>query len=151
MLLSPGSRLIFEDQTKAHFYGLNLCTAAPSRQKKNHFFLVTGGRLYTVYLPICKLDGENVAAIIESSKHGCRVRKPYNLGIFLLVFFTHIFNFNVLLFCFEKRGNQRTTKTEQRCSEGIIVNNNNNNNNTKINFYYYFFRLSKIKKNRQFY
>ena len=58
----------------------------PPVRKKNIFFLVTGGRLYTVYLPICKLDEANVAAIIESSKHGCRVRKPYNLGIFLLVF-----------------------------------------------------------------
>ena len=55
---------------------------------ENLFFL-TGGRLYTGYLGgnnLCKLDGESVVTIIESSMHGCTVRKPYNLSVFLLVF-----------------------------------------------------------------
>ena len=56
---------------------------------ENIFFL-TGGRLYTGYLGgnnLCKLHGESVVTIIESSMHACTVGKPYNLSVFLLVFF----------------------------------------------------------------
>ena len=56
---------------------------------ENLFFFLTGGRLYTDYLGennLCELDGESVVTIIESSMQGCTVRKPYNLGVFLLVF-----------------------------------------------------------------
>ena len=35
---------------------------------------------------LCKLDGESVMAIIESSKNGCTVRKQNNFSIFLLGF-----------------------------------------------------------------
>ena len=65
---------------RTHFLGLDLASflCTQSVYSRPLYFILTGGRLYTGYLErniLCKLDGDSVVAIIESSKNGCTVRK----------------------------------------------------------------------------